>query len=186
MIEPWEQLESEPLGDYSVFRLRRDRNQSAASGKSADFYVLEAPAWINVIPVTRDGEVVLIRQYRHGTREITLEIPGGMTDPDDASPAAAARRELREETGYDCEQLIPLGALTPNPAIQDNHIHTFLAAGAFRNGPQELHGNEEIELELCGLAEIPELIRTGRIDHALVVAAFYLLNVYRGAPPVAP
>ena len=183
MIEPWKHLESQPLGDYSVFKLRRDRSQSALSDRTADFYVLEAPAWINVIPVTPDGQVVLIRQYRHGTREITLEIPGGMTDPEDASPAEAARRELREETGYDCEQLIPLGALTPNPAIQDNHIYTFLAAGAFRDGPQELHGNEEIEFELRALSEIPELIRTGLIDHALVVAAFYLLNVYREAAP---
>jgi 8-oxo-dGTP pyrophosphatase MutT (NUDIX family) len=180
MVKPWNHLDSQPLGDYAVFRLRRDRNQSADGAKTGDFYVLEAPAWINVIPVTRDGEVVLIRQYRHGTREITLEIPGGMTDPEDASPAAAARRELREETGYDCEALIQLGALTPNPAIQDNHIYTFLAAGAFRDGPQELHGNEEIDLELHDLSEIPELVRTGRIDHALVVAAFYLLSAFRG------
>ena len=140
MVDPWINLDSETLGDYSVFRLRRDRNRSADGSKTSHFYVLEAPAWINVVPVTRDGQVVMIRQYRHGTREITLEIPGGMTDPGDTSPAAAARRELREETGYDCEELVELGALAPNPAIQDNRIYTFLARDAFRLGPQARHG----------------------------------------------
>ena len=178
MVKPWRNLASELIGGYSVFRLRRDRNHSDASDRSGDFYVLEAPTWINIIPVTRAGKVVLIRQYRHGRREITLEIPGGMSDPEDASPAAAARRELREETGYDCEELVELGRLTPNPAIQDNHIYTYLARDAYRVGDQELHGMEEIDFELVDLERIPELIRSGQIDHALVVAAFHLLSNY--------
>jgi len=153
MLRPWRTLESEALGDYSVFRLRRDHNESQMSGATRDFFVLEAPAWINIIPLTAEGKVVLIRQYRHGTREFTLEIPGGMTDPEDASVAAAARREMLEETGYDSDDIVEIGALTPNPAIQNNRIHSFLARSARRVGEQDLQGTEEIDLELVDLAE---------------------------------
>lgn len=180
MIRRWRTLDSEPLGDYSVFRLRRDHNESQLSGVSRDFYVLEAPAWINIIPLTPEGKVVLIRQYRHGVREITLEIPGGMADPEDASVAAAARREMLEETGYDSDDIVEIGVCTPNPAIQDNRIHSFLARNARRAGDQDLQGTEEIDLELVDLEQIPELVRDGRIHHALVVAAFYHLGHFRG------
>jgi len=175
MIRHWRTLESEELGDYSVFRLRRDRNESQLSGVSRDFYVLEAPAWINIIPLTPEGQVVLVRQYRHGVRDFTLEIPGGMVDPEDPTPAAAARREMREETGYDSDDIVEIGVCTPNPAILDNRIHSYVARGARRVGEQDLQGTEEIDLELVDLAEIPTLIRERRIDHALVVAAFYHL-----------
>lgn len=179
MIRRWRTLESEALGDYSVFRLRRDRNESQTSGASRDFYVLEAPAWINIIPLTSEGKVVLIRQYRHGIRDLTLEIPGGMVDPEDPSVIAAARREMREETGYDSDDIVEIGVCTPNPAILDNRIHSFLARDAHRVGEQDLQGTEEIDLELVDLAEIPALVRDGRIDHALVVAAFYHLEQFR-------
>jgi 8-oxo-dGTP pyrophosphatase MutT (NUDIX family) len=180
MIRRWRNLESEILGDYSVFRLRRDRNESQMSGASRDFYVLEAPAWINISPLTGEGKVVLIRQYRHGLRDFTLEIPGGMVDPEDPSVAAAARRELREETGYDSDDIVEIGVCTPNPALQANRIHSFLARDARRVGEQDLQGSEEIDLDLVDLVEIPALVRDGRIHHALVVAAFYHLDHYQG------
>jgi 8-oxo-dGTP pyrophosphatase MutT (NUDIX family) len=99
-----------------------------------------------------------------------------MTDPGDLSIADAARREMREETGYDSEDLVELGALTPNPAIQNNRIHTYLARDARRVGAQDLQGAEEIDVELVDLEAVADLVRAGRIHHALVVAAFYLLD----------
>jgi 8-oxo-dGTP pyrophosphatase MutT (NUDIX family) len=103
---------------------------------------------------------------------MTLEIPGGLMEPSD-SPEEAARRELREETGYREETLIPLGAIHPNPAIQNNLCYTFLAENVFPAGQLVQDEREDIEVVLQPLSEIPRLIRDGAISHALVIAAFY-------------
>ena len=116
----WTLLGSEAVSDHRVFRIRHDRYRFEPSGQQRDFVVLESPSWVNVIPITAAGKVVLIRQYRHGIRDVTLEIPGGIMEPDE-TPEAAARRELREETGYTAEKLRSLGRVLPNPAIQNNY-----------------------------------------------------------------
>lgn len=179
MIEKWDKLGSTPQGQYSVFDVRKDHTRSPASGQEYEFYVIESPDWVNVIPLTPDGQVVCIRQYRHGTEEITLEVPGGVVDPEDGDPMQAARREMREETGYDSDDLVPLGAVAPNPTLQDNRCHTFLARNAQPNGTQALDGAEEIDVTLVDLDEVPALIKDGQINHALVVVAFYLLDQHR-------
>lgn len=178
MIEPWERVASERRGDYEVFRVRADRSRSPETGAVHTFYVVEASDWINVVPLTPEGQIVFVRQYRHGREEITLEIPGGMVDLSE-TPAQAARREMREETGYDADQLVYLGAVAPNPAIQDNLCHTYLALDARRDGPQRLEGTEEIAVDLIDPADVPRLIVEGAITHALVVAAFYLFDQHR-------
>jgi 8-oxo-dGTP pyrophosphatase MutT (NUDIX family) len=127
---------------------------------------------VNVIPITPQDDVVLIRQYRHGTREITLEIPGGLVEKND-TPEMAAVRELYEETGYRASQMISLGGVHPNPAIQNNKCYTFLARDVSLVGDQHLDEKEDIEVLLRPLSEIPRLIRNGDITHALVLAAFY-------------
>ena len=167
------------VGDYRIFRLRRDHVRSPHNGREFRFYVLETPEWINVIPLTPEGKVVLIRQYRPGTEEVSLEIPGGMVDDEDGDPAATARRELLEETGYAAGEMIPIGRVAPNPAIMDNQCHIFLARDARPVAEPQFDGAEYIELELVDLDEIPGLITGGRITHALVVAAFYYFEQFR-------
>jgi 8-oxo-dGTP pyrophosphatase MutT (NUDIX family) len=124
-----------------------------------------------VIAITADQRVVLIRQYRVGANEVCLEIPGGMVDPGE-TPAEAAARELAEETGYTSPRWTPLGRLSPNPAIMTNRLYTFLAEDAVQSSQPRPEGNEVIELTSATLAECHAAIRDGRIDHALVVAAF--------------
>ena len=179
MIEEWDKLSSEPQGHYRVFDVRKDCMRSPASGQEYDFYVIESSDWVNVIPLTPEGQVVCVRQYRHGTENVTLEVPGGVVDPGDGDPVAAAWREMREETGYDAEAMIPLGAVAPNPAIQTNRCHSYLARGAHPAGAQALDGAEEIDVALVDLDDVPALITGGRITHALVVVAFYLLDQHR-------
>ena len=100
----WTLLGSRDILDEKIFRLRRDRYRFEPNGAERDFVVLDSASWVNVVPVTAEGRVVLIRQYRHGIRDVTIEIPGGMIDAGE-SPKAAAARELQEETGYTAESL---------------------------------------------------------------------------------
>jgi ADP-ribose pyrophosphatase len=174
----WPVKNSELVADCRVFQVRRDRSVNPLGGREHNFYVIEAPDWINVIPLTADDEVVLIEQYRHGTGEITLEIPGGMVDAGE-TPRDAAARELLEETGYAPREILKLGRTRPNPAIQNNWIHTFLARDvSFRQAPA-FDGTEHTAVRLVPLAEVPRLIGDGTISHALVVVAFHRLALWR-------
>ncbi|MCB9558676.1 MAG: NUDIX hydrolase [Deltaproteobacteria bacterium] len=120
----------------------------------------------------------MIRQYRHGTKQVTLEIPGGLMDPGDASPQAAAERELGEETGYSAQQWHYLGKIAPNPAMQSNLCHSFLALNARETAVQNLDHAEEIRVVCVPRGEIEARIRAGEISHALVVVAFYYLSLF--------
>jgi len=168
----WPIISSRLERAFRIFSLRMDRACSPLTGAEHDFVVLESVPWVNVIPLTQAEEVILVRQYRHGTREVTLEIPGGLVEAAD-TPLAAAKRELLEETGYRGETWIDLGYVHPNPAIQNNRCHTFLSLEAMQAGPQALDEKEDIAVLLRPLADIPRLIREGEITHALVVAAFW-------------
>ena len=165
--------------DTRVFSIREDRKHRPDTPDAThDFYVMEAVDWVNIIPVTASDEIVFIAHYRHGTDEVRLEVPGGMVDPEDPDPMYAAVREMREETGYTSDDVVELGVVHPNPAIQTNRCHTFLARGAYREGEPRPDDTEDIEVVLCPRAEVPELFTDGRITHSLVVSAFFWLSRY--------
>ena len=168
----WKLISSDRKGSFRIFDLRIDRAYSPRTDKVYDFYILETTPWVNVIPLTPQNEVILIRQYRHGTQEVTLEIPGGIVEPND-SPEAAARRELLEETGYEASQMVPLGFVHPNPAFLNNRCYTFLAKDVLQVGKQAQDEKEDIEVVVRPLDHIPRIIQKGEITHALVLAAFY-------------
>ena len=170
----WRRERSEQVADCRVFKVRRDYSADPRGAGEHDFYVIEAPDWINVIPLTKAGEVVLIELYRHGSEKISLEIPGGMVDPGEL-PHETAARELFEETGYEAEEVVFLGKTRPNPAIQDNWIHTYVARGAESKSEPSNDGTELTRVRLVPLAQVPSLIKEGAIDHSLVVVGFHWL-----------
>lgn len=171
----WQLLDSRPVSDHRILRVRHDRYRLAPSPEEREFVVIEADDWVNVIPLTADGKVVFVRQFRHGVRAAALEVPGGIIDPGE-TPAVAAARELHEETGYLADTIRPLGFVWPNPAIQNNRCHSFVA-NVRPEGAPRFEAFERMEVELHPLADVPRMMRAGEILHSLVVTAFALLGV---------
>lgn len=171
--QQWRRLGSRAMGSHFVFSLRYDQYQLAPEGKEREFVVIESRDWVNVIPLTEDNQVVLVRQFRHGVAAPSLEIPGGVID-DGESPLHAALRELREETGYAGEGGELLGYSWPNPALQNNRCHYALVRNVKRVGELLPDEFERLEVVLAPLTEIPQMIVRGEIRHSLVIAAFFL------------
>jgi len=176
-MSAWRKQGSEEVFWHPLFGLER---QIVASGaERQEVIVVKAPDWVNIIPVLSDGRVVLIRQWRYGIAAPCLEIPGGMVDSDENADEAAAR-ELLEETGYHARKIRPLGVTHPNPAFLSNRLTTYLATDLDLVEPErEQFGvdDESITVEPTPLTDVPGLIRDGAITHALVIAAFHLLEV---------
>jgi 8-oxo-dGTP pyrophosphatase MutT (NUDIX family) len=179
MIKPWKKIGSKPIGDFRIFKLRSDISVSPRTGKEHDFFVLDTPNWVNVIALTPDRQLVMIEQFRHGSSTVELEIPGGMMDPEDAGPVAAAVRELREETGYEGENPRLLGSIWSNPAILTNKTFTVLIENCrLKHGMEWDHG-EDLETRLMPVGEIPKLVADEKIGHSLVVVALYHFELWQ-------
>lgn len=169
---PWTKRSERYVSDHRILKVREDL-YLAPDGVERDYVVIDCPDWVNVVPITADGEVVLIKQYRHGVESHTLEIPGGIIDPGE-DPRVAARRELREETGFDGAVEL-LGEVVPNPAFQNNRMFCFVARDVRLDGAPQPDPTEEIEVVTVPLDRVPELIANQRISHSLVVVAFSFL-----------
>jgi ADP-ribose pyrophosphatase len=163
-----------PGHDYGIFRTAFVDGENPRGGPAKRFSLIECTDWVNVIALTPDDRVVALRQFRPGTAKICLEIPGGMVDPGE-DPRTGAERELLEETGYTAKTWRRLGAIAPNPAIQNNYLHVYLALDAAPTHAAAPDGNEVLDVFTLSLAEIRGALRSGELDHALVVAAFGLL-----------
>jgi ADP-ribose pyrophosphatase len=185
-VPPWPLITSRVLHEFSIYRLRQDVRRSPRTGKEHPFLVLDSTDWVNIVPVTPQGNIVLIRQFRHGTASVVWEIPGGMVDAEDRTPEHAARRELLEETGYRAERVDFLGVVHPNPAIQNNRCHSFVAHHARSTGSQHLDGSEDISVQEVPWPRVLEMIRSGEITHSLVITALFWYERHLASLPPPP
>ncbi len=179
MIEKWEEIERVEDGDHKIFVLNRVKRRSPVTNIVHDFVVLDAPQAVNVIPVTEDGMVVMVRQYRHGVDRVMLEFPAGLIDSgEEDTPEKTVQRELLEETGYTAEFVVQTGSITPVPSFYNGRTHTFAAFGCRLTGEQALDTQEDIAVELVPLNDIDILIEQGFLDHAQDISAFYFFKKY--------
>jgi 8-oxo-dGTP pyrophosphatase MutT (NUDIX family) len=174
----WKVLETELLQDCAVFSVSRTLAKSPRTGESHSFFRLDSPDWVNIVPITPGGDVVMVKQFRHGLDDFTLEIPGGLIDPGEA-PVEAAGRELLEETGYRAAEIVPLGDANPNPALFGNTLHAFLGRDVEWIAEVRNETTEETHVEVVSPAGLPRLVWEGAVNNTLVLASFYLLELHR-------
>ena len=172
MPDPWRQLGSELAFEDPWFRVRRERVEVRPGRVIDDYSVAERKDFALVAALTAADELVLVHQWKQGIRAVTLELPGGVVD--DEQPAAAAARELAEETGYACAELRPLGAGALDPSKETTRVHLFAGTGAVLAGEPRLDENEEIEVVLVPAGDVRALVARGEVDAPTSVAGIYL------------
>ena len=171
-LKPWKVLKSE----YLLPRFRIDKCE-LPNGKLLDATVMEFRSWANIVAFTKDQDVVMVRQYRHGAKKDYLEFPGGIME-DGEDPLLGIQRELLEETGYKTSHVIEVGVLYPNPAMQTNRMFCYLAFDAEKVASQDLDDGEDIEVELIPVDELIALAKSGEFSHALDLAVFFQALAY--------
>lgn len=168
----WREIRRQHVASCRIFDVERSIAASPADGSEHDFFRILSAEWVQIIPLTQADEVVMVRQYRHGSQSIVLEIPGGLIDEGE-DPAEAAIRECLEETGFRAHTVHPLGAINPNPAIHAHKLHSFYSRGVEKVADVQNTATEFTEVELVPLAGLAGRLRAGDIDHSLVAATLW-------------
>jgi len=174
----WENLSTEEVLSTHIFKVFKDRTKCPRTNVEADFYRFDTVDWVNVIAETPDNKFVIIKQFRHGSQDVKIEIPGGCIDDTDADPVEAGARELLEETGYAGDPGIIIGRVQPNPALQANYCYTVLIRNAEKVMEARMEDMEDIASELIDMPAIKSLVSSQKLDHGLVVSALYFYDLY--------
>ena len=168
----WKTLYSVYVNKHNFFTARQDRCQRDDGVIIDPYYVVELPASATALPITEDGKIVLVKQYRHPINEVIFETPGGFIDEGEDF-ATGMKRELMEETGYIFDTIEPLGRVAANPGLLDNFTELFLATGGKKVSGQQLDHNEEIEIVLVTMDELIDLLMTQQIKQSLHVNCIF-------------
>jgi ADP-ribose pyrophosphatase len=172
-IKPWK-----ILGSHHIHKNVRIDTCELPNGMIIDGFVLEYGNWATILALTKQQEVVLVLQYRHGAQKVLLELPGGAMEGEGENPMQAARRELLEETGYNSDKFIQIGCVSPNPANQTNLIYSFLALDAEKVAGQHLDATEDIEVVLKPLDEVIRMAKSGELFQTMQVSTVFFALAY--------
>lgn len=170
--KPWRELAADPVLDCRVFSIERSIAESPEDRAQHEFFRIRSQDFVQIVPVTADQQVVMVRQFRHGAEYLSLECPGGLVDPGE-TPAQTAARECLEETGFAVRRLEPLGQTNPNPALFGNRLHSFYAADVERVGEVQNTSTERTEVVLVPADRLVRMLCDGTIDHALIEATLW-------------
>lgn len=180
-IHAWKVIGEETVAEGHFLKYKRSHRIEDGTGRKATFDIIETTDWVNIIAITDKRELVLIEQFRHGTQEIELEIPGGMVDEGEDA-ATAVLRELLEETGYGpspTSEFRKLGVVRPNPAFLTNYCSLYLLTNAIAAGDTKFDEHENIRVVLEPVERMDDLVRVGRIIHPLMLTSFYLYHLQK-------
>ncbi|MDR4306071.1 NUDIX hydrolase [Chelatococcus sambhunathii] len=187
MTRHWTTVSSRTVLSDRWIDVRADSCRTASGVPVEPYYVLSYPDWVHVVALTAEDEIVLVRQYRHAVAETVLEVPGGAVDASDADLAQAARRELVEETGFDADEFQAVSTLYPNPAIQTNRVHVFLARNARRCGEQRLDlGEEGMEALTIPVGDVVGRLADGLLGQSMHAAAVTMALMAAGRLKFVP
>ena len=171
-IKPWRIKESTYLVKRPWLTARRDVVELPDGRINPEYYVIESPDFVNVIAITRDGQFIMEKQYRHGKQCMSYEVPSGTMEPGE-EPLEAAKRELLEETGYGNGNWSQLLVISENPSSMTNTTYCYLATDVEPVGEQHLDATEELAVFFASREEVMEMLRDGKIHQALMVAPLY-------------
>jgi ADP-ribose pyrophosphatase len=176
----WKEKERKMVFKCKVFSVWESicKPPAQEDDKSHVFSVIEAKDWAIVVPVLEGAQgkqFVMVWQWRHGARSLSLEFPGGVFEEGE-NPKDAAIRELREETGYVPQKIEKIGEFSPNPAIMSNRVHFFLAEELTNCGKQSLDEDEYVEVVLVNADEVIQGMGKEPYIHALMGSALALYN----------
>lgn len=179
MIYKWEKINEIKRENFIIFDVIIESKINLNSNKTGSFTKIISKDWVSIIPITQQDKFVLIEQYRHGTDDFTIEVPGGLVEKNEL-PLIAAKRECLEETGYSSNtEAILIGEIEPNPAFMNNRCFTYLWENCTLNDVQNLDEHEEIKVVEYSYDEVINLVRNGKIKHSIVLNALYYYNIYK-------
>ena len=164
----WKVLENEYLHKEPWLTIRKDKCEMPDGTVIPSFYVQEYPEWVNALGLTKEGQVVMVKQYRHGLKEISIEVPGGVAEKGETMEEAV-KREFKEETGYEFKEWKYLGKICANPSTTNNYMHMFLATGGEKLHEIKLDDAEDVETILLDLGVVKNLVKENKIIQSLHV-----------------